>query len=544
MDPDTTVWWALDVSGARSVIRQLVAGVRPVNWIDTLLDAVRICDVDENTVRLLGSFGGRQRMIGQPVTACWPPEGWPAVADLIVAAVADFPTGAARSRKITSIAFADAVMNISMDDDGAHPDLVFVSIGGTVIDDRSNWVVRASEEQYRSLIHHLPTALLLVDSRSMISIFEQLRRDGVTAIGPYLDQNPGMAIQSRNIVRVTEANLSAVELFAADSIDHLVGPVDFIFAASPETAKRVITAHFDAHFDGCRSYAEIMKLRTFDGRLLDVELSVTYPTPPERLDITFLSFRDVTERLRTETQLRQLQADFSRAGRIATLGELATSIAHEVNQPLSAIVTNAETSLRWLARDDPNLPKVEQLTTRIAENARRAHEIVQRIRAMAMRHSTERVPIDINKVIQESLLFVRHDVDGRSIELSATLTPAIPHLLGDRVQLQQVMVNLLLNGIHAITQHPGTIGRIDLRTTTDDEGAIVIAVRDNGPGIAQENLGRVFEGFFTTKEDGIGIGLAICHSIIIAHDGTIAVSNHPDGGAQFEIRLPAARLGG
>jgi signal transduction histidine kinase len=526
---DTTAWWVLDVSGARGMIASIVDGTGPLNWVEALLASIRIADVDQNTVHLVGPYGGRKRMIGQPLTAYAPREGWTGFAELILAAVANHPPGAARTREITSIAFADCVIGISTDD--AHPDIVFLSVDGTVTDDRSFWSVRASEERYRNLIHYLPRALVQVDSTPMTAIFDELRRRGVTDIARYLDEAPELPLHSRNIVQVTDANRDAVQLFAADSPDQLIGPVDFLFTASPDTAKRVITAHFE----GRRNYIEVMKLRTLDGRLRDVELSVTYPTPPDRLDVTILGFEDITDRLRTEAQLRQLQADYSRAARISMLGELATSIAHEVNQPLAAIVTNAETSLRWLSREDPNLAKVGQLTTRIAENARRASNIVQRIRGMAARREPERVPLDLNEIIEEALLFVRYEIESRSIDLSTSLDPSLPKVLGDRVQLQQVVVNLLVNAVQA----QNGPGRIELSTATGENGEVIFSIHDGGPGIAEENLDRIFGTFFTTKDDGIGIGLALCQSIIAAHGGTITASNHPEGGALFQFSLPA-----
>jgi len=238
----------------------------------------------------------------------------------------------------------------------------------------------------------------------------------------------------------------------------------------------------------------------------------------------------------TEAQLRQLQADYSRAARISMLGELATSIAHEVNQPLAAIVTNAETSQRWLARDEPNLAKVAQLTTRIAESARRASEIVQRIRGMAARREPERAAVDLNEIVDEALMFVRHEIESRSIALSTDFGSGLPRVLGDRVQLQQVIVNLLVNAVQA--QNGGADGWISLATSAAN-GAVEFAIRDAGPGIVDEDLDRIFGSFFTTKDDGIGIGLALCQSIIVALGGTIIASNHPEGGALFRVSLPA-----
>lgn len=534
LDPETTAWWALDISAARPAIDAIVAGTAPADWPDTLLAGVRIADVDQNNVHLVGPYAGRNELIGRLFTAWCPPESWRPVAELVLAVMADHPVGAPRMRAITSIAFEDAALHASTDE--AHPDIMFLAIAGTVVDKRSLWSVRASEERYRNLIHHLPCALLQVDSRPMRPIFDELRRQGITHIGRLLEAEPERVQQSRDAVLVTDANHNAVRLFGADRIDRLIGAVDHVFAASPETARRVITAHFD----GVRTHREIMKIRRFDGVLRDVELTVTYPTPPERLDITLLTLDDITDRLRTEAQLRELQAEYSRAARISTLGELATSIAHEVNQPLSAIVTNAETSLRWLSRDDPNLAKVGQLTTRIADSARHASDIVQRIRGMAAPRVPERLLLDLNGIVEEAQLFVRHEIESRAIDLSLRLGRDLPRLFGDRVQLQQVIVNLLLNAVQAVGQGDRAKECIDIRTSVDASKWVAFAIHDSGPGIAEENIERVFGSFFTTKPDGMGIGLAVCQSIIVAHGGTISASNHPDGGALFRFVLPAA----
>lgn len=529
--------WALDVSQVRTLIVSVAGGAGPPNWVEALVVGMHVVDVNQQAVHLVGPYAGRDRVIGQPVTAFWPPESRSILAELVVAVLADFPRHAVRARKVGSLAFSDPVRTVWTAEGGAHPDIVFLAINGTVVDDRSLWALRASEDRYRNLIHHLPIALLQVDARAIGVIFDRLRAEGVTDIDAHLRDHPELIVTASEIVRVTDANQSAMLMFGGGGLADFTGPIGYLFAASPDTARRVMLAHFDDR----RSHAEIMKLQTFDGRLLDVQLSVTYPTPPERLDVTLISLDDVTDRLRIETQLRQLQADYTRAARISTLGELATSITHEVNQPLSAIVTNAETSLRWLSRDDPNLAKVGQLTTRIAESARHASEIVQRIRGMAARHTPERVPLDLNEIVDEALLFVGHDIESRSINLSVAHASNLPRVLADRVQLQQVVVNLLVNSIQAITHGEGSKGRIELSTHTDADGAVSITIHDNGPGIAEADLDRIFEGFFTTKEEDIGIGLAICQSIIVAHGGRIAVSNHPQGGAHFRCSLPGGQ---
>lgn len=526
--------WELDLRSVQPLIIGAAAKARlPTNWVDLLLHGARIAGLDERAAQVVGAPVTREEMIGQPVASFAPPDSWATLAGLIVAVASDRPGHGERTSPINSFMLRDARLKVWGEQGRSFSARINVAVEGIVADDRSPWAVRASEQRYRRLIHHLPNALLQVDARFLDNAFQKLRADGVIDLGPFLEKHPELVEAARKSVHVTDANDAAVKLLGGSDVLSVIQPVDFLFDASPECVKRVIIAHFE----GRRSYSEPIKLRTFDGRLLDVQLSVTYPNSPERLDVTLLSLEDITDRLRTESQLRQLQAEYSRATRIATLGELASSIAHEVNQPLAAIAMNAETSLRWLARDEPNLPKVTQLTERIVASARHASEIVQRIRGMAARGAPERLPIDLNEVVEEALLFVRHDLESRSIKLMTSFGAGLPGLSGDRVLLQQVIVNLFLNSIQALAQKSDRNGLIELETGAED-GTIFLALRDNGPGISTGDLDRIFDGFFTTKDDGMGIGLSVCQSIIAAHGGRICASNHPDGGAMLRFSLP------
>jgi len=397
-----------------------------------------------------------------------------------------------------------------------------------------------NDDRYRKLIYHMPTALWQVHSRAAGEAFNHLRSQGVTNtnIADYLDAHHELVEHACDTVLVTEVNQAAVTLFRGRNASELVKPVRYLFAATPEMAKRVMVAHFD----GRRSYAEQAKIVTFDGELRDVLFTVTYPTPDEQQETTFITIQDITERLRTEAQLRQTQADYAHAARISTLGEMATSIAHEVQQPLAAIVTNGETSLRWLARDDVNVAKLEQLATRMIASARHASEIIHRIRSMAQRRQPEQIELDLNDVVDDALHFIRHEIEFKSIKLSVNAPSTRPKILGDRIQLQQVVVNLLVNGMQAIVQTNPPRRAIRVAIEPDEPDALALSIHDSGPGIAPDNLARIFESFFTTKADGMGIGLAVCQSIIAAHGGSIEASNHPDGGACFRFSLPARSL--
>jgi two-component system, LuxR family, sensor kinase FixL len=534
--------WELDTSSARPLLdtiaefrsRGIVVDLdQHPEWVERLLTATRISAVNDRAVRMFGAHAGLEQMLGKPISAFWPAESRSVLATLLESVATDRSRLETRSM-VVSGTLRNPTIRAWHSAEPKPPGTVLVTINGAADDDRTSWELQASEERYRKLIQYLPTALWQVDSRRAGEAFDLLKANGIHDIAAYLDQNPDLIEHAKDVVRVTEVNLDAVSLFRAGNAADLIRPVRYIFEAAPGLAKRVMVAHFE----GRRNFIEETKILAFDGTIIDVLFTVTYPVLPEQLDTTFITMQDISERLSTEQQLRKLQADFAHTGRIATLGELATSIAHEINQPLSAIVTNGETSLRWLARADQNTEKVTQLATRIVSNARRASEIIQRMRGMAAKNEPEKRLIDLNEVAEEALLFIRHDIDSKSIALSTTYDPGLPRVMGDRIQLQQVIINLLVNSVQAIVQSEQPIRRIDIRTSIGEEGSVVFSVFDNGPGVAAADLEHIFDSFFSTKDAGIGIGLAICQSIIAAHGGSISGSNRPSGGAHFNFTLP------
>ncbi|QCB54532.1 PAS domain-containing protein [Sphingopyxis sp. PAMC25046] len=533
--------WEIDISGARAAIAS-VAGqqvaLEPAE-LDTRLRAVvhaaRIVAVNDRTARLVGGNRGRGLMVGQSVADFWPVGSRATLGELIVEAAGCETGDAVHRRSLASDGILrDPTLSVWRGGSDAPPERLFVAVNGAADDDRSYPYLRASEARYRKLIHFMPVALWQVDASRMGKIYAELRARGVTDFERYLEEHPELVELAATTVPVTDVNRSAIQLIGGSNVQDLIQPVGYLFAISRESLRRVMIGRFS----GRQNYSEFMKVRRLDGLILDVRFSVTYPEPLLELDTTIFSLEDVTDRLRMESQLRQIQADFSHAARISTLGELTSSIAHEVNQPLAAIMTNAETSLRWLVRPDVDLAKVRQLTERIAASARRADDIVGRIRGMAAKQPPELVPLNLNEVVQESLLFVRHEVDTRAIRVTASYAKGLTPVIADRIQLQQVVVNLLINAIQAVEAQRESDREIALATGSDTDGAIWFRLRDSGPGVAPDHLGRIFEGFFTTKEGGMGIGLAICHSIVGAHGGSITVENRPGGGAEFRVALP------
>ncbi len=252
---------------------------------------------------------------------------------------------------------------------------------------------------------------------------------------------------------------------------------------------------------------------------------------------------DITAAKRAQEQLHQAQAELAYVTRVTTLGELTASIAHEVNQPLAAIVTSGDASLRFLGRDPPQLDEVRDAVTRMIRDGKRASEIVQRIRALTKKTEPQSVPVDLNAVIRDSVAVVRREVATQQVALRIDLTPGLPAVLGDCVQLQQVMINLIINGIQAMGLVTDRLGELMIRSRPDDAGQVLVLVQDSGVGIDPQNANRLFDAFFTTKPDGMGMGLSICRTIIEAHGGRLWASSNAGPGATFQFSLPAIREG-
>ncbi len=238
-----------------------------------------------------------------------------------------------------------------------------------------------------------------------------------------------------------------------------------------------------------------------------------------------------------EVQSRQRMAELAHVNRFSTAGELTASIAHEINQPLGAILTNAETAKVVLKSANPDIAELNEIVDDILRDDRRAGEVIQRLRSLLKKAPFELKQFDLNEVTQETIRFFAALAVGRKFELASVITPDALPILGDRIQLQQVILNLVMNGIEAMKDTPGENRIISIRTSRIENFA-QLSVSDRGPGVPEDKLKEVFEPFFTTKAEGMGMGLSIVRTIIEAHHGTISAKNRDHGGASFRIRLP------
>jgi signal transduction histidine kinase len=249
---------------------------------------------------------------------------------------------------------------------------------------------------------------------------------------------------------------------------------------------------------------------------------------------------DVTERRLAEEALRSAVADLERASRLSTMGQLTASIAHEINQPLAAIITNADACLLWLEADRPDLEEARQAATRIVRNGHRAGDIIKSIRALMRKSAPEMVSLDINDVIREVIVLMGAEFRRHGVRVETSLPSNLDSVIGDRVQLQQVVLNLIMNGIEAMAESMYGQRRLQIRSANDESGRVLVAVEDSGPGLDLGQADRLFESFFTTKPEGMGMGLSICRSIIDAHGGRLWASPNLPNGAVFQFTLPAA----
>jgi PAS domain S-box-containing protein len=253
---------------------------------------------------------------------------------------------------------------------------------------------------------------------------------------------------------------------------------------------------------------------------------------------------DVTAAKQAEEKLHKAQVQLAHVMRVTTLGELTASIAHEVNQPLAALIANAGACLRWLDRETPDLPAARRSVEWVINGGNRASEVIRRVRTLAKKSGIEKVPLDVNDVVKEVIVLVQRELSSQLVSLRTELAPALPSILGDRVQLQQVIINLVMNGIEAmlpITERPR---ELVIRSGQDAADRVLLSVTDCGVGISVENANRLFDAFFTTKSSGMGMGLSICRSIVEAHEGRISASPNQGPGATFQFVLPAQQQEG
>jgi two-component system, LuxR family, sensor kinase FixL len=297
--------------------------------------------------------------------------------------------------------------------------------------------------------------------------------------------------------------------------------------------------------------ATLLRTGRWDGELIHTKRDGTQATVASRWSLqrdgqgrpvaTLETNNDITGRKQSEESLRKAQAELARVTRAMTLGELAASIAHEVNQPIAGVVTNANACLRWLARDVPELDEAREAAKRIVRDGNRASEVIARIRALVGKTDTAKEELDVNAAIREIVALAHGEVRRARVALRTELAGELPPVLGDRVQLQQVVLNLITNGIEAMSGVGDRPRELIIRTERGDDDEVRIAVQDSGVGLDAESAERIFDAFYTTKSGGMGMGLSISRSIVENHGGRLWAVPNDGPGATFQFTLSKHR---
>jgi two-component system sensor kinase FixL len=277
--------------------------------------------------------------------------------------------------------------------------------------------------------------------------------------------------------------------------------------------------------------------RRKDGTEFPVEIGLA---PIETPEGTFIlsAIADITARKEAEVEAQRHRTEVAHLSRVALMSEMSTSLAHELNQPLSGIVSNAAAGQRFIDRGDVNLDEIREILGDIVADGRRAGDVVRGIRAMVKKGQAIRQQMNLNDVVAKVVQIVSPDALLRSCELETALQPNLPPITGDPIQFQQVLLNLVLNAFDAMRDTPVSHRKVTIATEWNGDGAVRASVRDYGAGIPDHARDRLFDPFFTTKKEGLGMGLAIVRSIIESHGGTMAADNPNDGGARFYFTLP------
>jgi PAS domain S-box-containing protein len=343
----------------------------------------------------------------------------------------------------------------------------------------------------------------------------------------------GLTRRALDLMPIVSANPKARSMLGGEVAEVVGRPLGHFV---PPSSEPIFTANLLAYLRGQTNFEDELTLLKADGEPINVLFTGTFPKRGAVRTRAYFGAIDISRRVAQERRLATIETELTRAARFAMLGQLAGSIAHEVQQPLASVVTNSIAALRWLDRPEPNLKEVRRAVERTAAEGMRASNIIQKTRSLAVKGQPERIPHNINSLIREAVTVVHKQLMSIGVEYGFQLDPNLPDAEVDGIQIQQVVINLVVNAAQAMAAQKGK-RRITLRTYLNLE-RIHVEVSDTGPGVDEDKLPGIFEAFYTTKSDGMGMGLPIAKTIVEAHGGTINASVSDTGGATFSFTVP------
>ncbi|TBR39505.1 MULTISPECIES: sensor histidine kinase [Dyella] len=406
--------------------------------------------------------------------------------------------------------------------------------------------MEASDARYRPLLQAMAVSLWELECIGLEAVFDDLRAHQVTDLRTHIATHPAFVDLALEAVRIVDVNERSIEWFGASKREELLGSVRrFWPPASRGAFAEALMACFSCDVDrdeklrGVPGYQGETRLLTLQGDEVDVQFTLTWPTDDVPSTTLLVGMIDIADRKRLEKVRLSQQTEFTRAARTSMLGELTASIAQAITQPISAIANDARASLGWLDRSPPEVRQATQLLHRVVADTHRTMDVMSRVRQMSLSQAPDRIVVFLQEIIQDAAAFLSHEIQNHQVKLRLDLHPDLPPVEADRVQMHQVIVNLSINAMQAMAEQGE--GDHHLALCAHSLGDLVqVDVEDNGPGVAPEDMNRLFESFFTTRTDGLGMGLAICRSIVEAHQGTIWFEPVPGRGSRFCFTLPAA----
>lgn len=402
---------------------------------------------------------------------------------------------------------------------------------------RSHARLQASERRYRTIFDAAGFATWEADWSETMRIALAGAPEGVQ-LRVWLSEHPEIVQKAIAAAVIRDANPAAVQLFEAGTRDALVG-ANLCGRYLPESM-RGLAEILTVLAEGADIAENEVRLRTLGDRVAEVVLRVTLlPEGTDWSHVLVMAF-DLTERNEARARFEQVSAELAHAARVSMLGQLAASITHEVNQPLTAIINYGKSAKRWLRKDEPDLDEVAGCVDKMIANGTRAADVVDRVRSLARKAAPRADAIDISELIEDAIALIQREARAQDVRVRRGGAAALPPVVADRVQVQQVLMNLLMNGIQAMREVTGRQRELCIDTAVLPDGVVTVAVADCGTGFPEGGAAKIFEPFFTTKADGMGMGLSICRSIIENQGGKISAFNNAASGATVTFTLPIA----
>ncbi len=511
-DPATSMAAGTGVSRSLPVTRQVAAALLAVAifWADTFTDFGSAFATLYVLVLLLACNRAARAHIF----------GWSAVCALFTVASFAFVHG------MTAHADATLRMVISL---GANAVTTGLLLHRQAVDDRAT----RGERRHEDTLNSLAVAIWEHDFRPVAAAIAAVRAAGVEDLPAFLDENPDFIVSARSLVRITDVNETALDLMGVPSKQAFFEHLSDFLPESDASFRECILA-IDERRDMFQAETQV---RAANGEPIDI--FVAFSLSPDRgLDRVPGSIFDIRQRKRLEMTVERTRSELDKVQRSAALGAMSAMIAHEINQPLTAVQGFAFSAQRWIERDVPDLDEARQALAGLHDAVLNVHEVMQRVRNLVGNSQTENAPVNLHTLIRNTVSFASRDVEAQGARISFSHCAPDVMILGDRVLLKHLLLNLIANALQAmeIPSREEKLIEIDLSLAGNQASIIV---RDTGPGLPASTREKLFEPFFTTKPVGMGLGLSICRSIVELHDGQITLANHPEGGTRVSLTLPA-----